>query len=91
MSSSPHDPVRVGVVVPELDAPKSPVQLVQWLVDPGTPVQQGDRIAELLVAGVVFHLAAPADGILSSTAVRDHSPTRIGAVLGWIDLADDIP
>ncbi|MFO1094044.1 MAG: lipoyl domain-containing protein [Planctomycetaceae bacterium] len=86
MSSSPRDPRRVPVIVPELDARTSPMQLVQWLVDAGTSVQAGDRIAELLVSGVIFHLAAPEEGVLSSRVVRDRAPVQIGDVLGWIDV-----
>lgn len=89
MSSSPGDPRHVPVVVPELDARTSPLQLVQWLVDAGTPVLAGDRIAELLVSGVIFHLPAPGDGTLATQAVRNHSPVHIGDVLGWIDAAPD--
>jgi pyruvate/2-oxoglutarate dehydrogenase complex dihydrolipoamide acyltransferase (E2) component len=82
-SSQPEAPV----VVPKLDHPSRRVQLVQWLVDPGTAIHAGDRIAELLVAGVVFHLAAPVDGVLSRVAVRAHTPVRTGEILCWIDPA----
>jgi pyruvate/2-oxoglutarate dehydrogenase complex dihydrolipoamide acyltransferase (E2) component len=79
----------VPVIVPELDSPTSPVQFVQWLVDPGTTLHTGDRIAELLVAGVVFHLSAPVDGVLSRATVRAHTPVGIGDVLGWIAATPD--
>ena len=85
MSSSPNSSSRVPVTVPELDSRTRSIQLVQWLVDPGASVHEGDRIAELLVAGVVFHLASPADGVISGVAIRAHSRVGIGDVLGWID------
>lgn len=89
MSSSPNSSALVPVIVPELDSRSRPVQLVQWLVDPGAAVLEGDRIAELLVAGVVFHLASPADGVISGVAIRAHSRVGIGDVLGWIEATTD--
>ena len=84
MTSLPPDPLLSPVTVPELDDRSRPLQLVQWLVDPGTRVHAGDRIAELLAAGVVFHLAAPVDGVLQQVKVRAHSPVVVGDVLAWI-------
>ena len=85
MSSSPDSASLAPVVVPTLDSPSGVVQLVQWLVDPGTPLHAGEGIAELLVAGVVFHLEAPVDGVLTRVAIRAHTPVQIGDVLGWIE------
>lgn len=85
MSSSPPDEWPSPVVVPQLDGPSRPLQLVQWLVDPGTLLHAGDNIAELLVSGVVFHLASPVDGVLTRVAIPSHSAVRIGDVLGWIE------
>lgn len=89
MSSSPDSAPLTPVVVPDLGARSQPVQLVQWLVDPESRVHAGDRIAELLVAGVVFHLPAPADGVLTTIRIRAHSPVKVGDVLGGIDPAPD--
>lgn len=88
MSSSPNSAALVPVTVPELDSRSRPLQLVQWLVDPGAVVHAGDRIAELLVAGVVFHLPAPADGLVSRLAIRAHSRVGVGDVLGWIEATE---
>jgi pyruvate/2-oxoglutarate dehydrogenase complex dihydrolipoamide acyltransferase (E2) component len=84
VSSSTNNAALVPVTVPELDSRTRSLQLVQWLVDPGAPVHAGDRIAELLVAGVVFHLPSPTDGVISQVAIRAHSRVGIGDVLGWI-------
>lgn len=89
MSSAGNEPLLVTVVVPELDAGDEPVQLVQWLVDPGAPVHTGDRIAELLVAGVVFHLASPADGVLIRRFKSAHSRVATGEVLACIEREPD--
>jgi pyruvate/2-oxoglutarate dehydrogenase complex dihydrolipoamide acyltransferase (E2) component len=77
----------VPVTVPEVDRRTRSLQLVQWLVDPGAKVHTGDRIAELLVAGVVFHLPSPVDGVIRRVAIRAHSRVGIGDVLGWIEAA----
>lgn len=85
MSSSTNNAALVPVIVPELDSRTRPLQLVQWLVDPGASVHAGDRIAELLVAGIVFHLPSPADGVIIRVVIRAHSRVGIGDVLGWIE------
>lgn len=91
MSSSPDRAPLTPVVVPDLGTRSQPVQLVQWLIDPGTFVHAGDRIAELLVAGVVFHLPAPVNGVLTTIRIRAHSPVCVGDLLAWIDAMDSAP
>ena len=85
MSSAGCEPSRVAVVVPELGAGEQPIQFLQWVVDVGSTVHAGDRVAEILVTGIVFHVAVPVDGVLSAIEVSSRSTLNAGDVLGWIE------
>ena len=84
MTSIPSDAGLLPVTVPELDDRSQPLLLVQWLVDPVAQLRAGDRIAELLIAGVVFHLASPMDGVLQRTTASAHSRVQIGQVVALV-------
>jgi len=82
--SNDPDARRVPVPVPPLGAGDQEILLNQWLVDPGAPVSEGDRVAEVLVAGIVFHIAATADGTLDGIEVGSRHKVAEGDVLAWI-------
>lgn len=73
----------IPIVVPELGG--EPVQVVQWLVEPGTSLVAGDRLLELLTAGVLFHLSADADGVLVQQDCTRGCLVNAGETLGWIE------
>jgi len=56
------------------DLGDAPIVINQWLVDSGSDVLAGDRIAELISSGVVVHLAAPVSGVLLIEAIRGEQP-----------------
>jgi pyruvate/2-oxoglutarate dehydrogenase complex dihydrolipoamide acyltransferase (E2) component len=68
--------------VPELGAQRATFSL--WHVRVGDRVTEGDRVAEVLVPGAVFDVAAPATGVLADRAVRPNDPLTPGQVLGEI-------
>jgi len=74
-----------SVAVPELGC--GTVQVVQWLVSPGTVVAAGDRLAELLAGGVLFHLAADVDGVLVEVCRDRGAAASTGETLAWIETA----
>jgi pyruvate/2-oxoglutarate dehydrogenase complex dihydrolipoamide acyltransferase (E2) component len=75
----------VPVVVPELKA-GAPIRVVQWLVDPGTHVLAGDRVVEVVASGFLFHVEAPAEGVLSDVVRGGRAEVGVGEVLGWVEL-----
>ncbi len=85
MSSAAPDSSRIAVAVPELGAGEQTVRFLQWLVDVGSPVCSGDRVAEVLVSGIVFHVAAPADGVLVEIETASRTGISPHDVLGWIE------
>ena len=64
MSSSASESAGTPIELPDLDVGDAPVRLVQWLIDVGTEVIEGEHVAEVLADGVLFHVAAPATGTL---------------------------
>lgn len=58
--------------------------LVSWLHADGTPVKQGDVIAEFMVDKAQLELTAPASGRLRIIAAPESTLTR-GQVIGQIE------
>ena len=73
------------IVLPNLGAQEHQIRLVQWLVDTGDRVLEGDRVAEVLVGGVLFHVAAPAEGVVQRTIESEGTPLDSHAQLGFIE------
>lgn len=85
MSSRPAEPRRAAIRVPDLDSGPQPLLLVQWLVDPGTEVLEGDRVAEVLVSGILFQVASPVAGRLARFEKGQRATVMSGEVIGWIE------
>lgn len=75
----------VAITVPELGSEEQPIRVSTWLVEPGTAVLEGDRVVELLLAGITFDVSAPASGALSRVDKVEQTLVEPGDVLGWID------
>ena len=85
MSSAVPETSRVAITVPDVGAGEQTVRFLQWLVDVGSPVHRGDRVAEVLVTGIVFHVPAPVDGVLAEIETSARTSLSTGDVLGWIE------
>jgi pyruvate dehydrogenase E2 component (dihydrolipoamide acetyltransferase) len=55
--------------------------LLQWLVQPGEPVAEGDTIAEIETDKAVVALASPAAGRLGDHLVPEDTEVPVGTVL----------
>lgn len=84
MTVSPPQPLRV----PDLGEIHAGLRVAQWLCEPGSPVAPGDRLLELLVDGVLVHIACECEGILSRIEQPSGSAVHVGTVLAWINLSD---
>lgn len=76
------------IELPELGTAGEPAVLAVWLVDASDRVSRGDRVAEVVVSGVVFEVRAPADGRLQRLAVRADDVIPEGGVLAWFEPDD---
>lgn len=63
------------------------MQFGQWLVDSGEFVLAQDRVAEILVGCVLFHVSAPAEGILQHVVEREGIRLRPRETLGFVHVA----
>ena len=59
---------RVPITVPDLGSPRAAFCL--WHVQVGDRVTEGDRVAEVLIPGAVFDVAAPVSGTLMERTVQ---------------------
>ncbi|MBX3436449.1 MAG: lipoyl domain-containing protein [Planctomycetaceae bacterium] len=82
--SSARDAPTVPIVVPDLGAKDQPIRFAQWLVKSGDDVLEQDRVVEVLVSGVLFYVAAPAEGTVHHTIESPGAPLHPGDILGTI-------
>lgn len=77
--------MTTAIVLPELGAGGEMIRLSGWLVEPGDTVVVGDRVAEVLVRGITFDVAAPETGVLTAIRTPLDAVVAPGDVLGWIE------
>jgi pyruvate/2-oxoglutarate dehydrogenase complex dihydrolipoamide acyltransferase (E2) component len=75
------DPAPVRLTVPDLGLAGVTLVLSLWLVPEGSDVIEGDRVAELLAAGVTIDLAAPVSGRFARALADEDDAVFPGAVL----------
>ncbi len=82
-----QDPFSQGVsliVVPDLGVGQQPITLVNWLVSPGSSIIAGERVAELLVDSILFHLESEFDGELERLLAPTGSKVKAGDAVAEI-------
>jgi pyruvate/2-oxoglutarate dehydrogenase complex dihydrolipoamide acyltransferase (E2) component len=72
------------VILPDLGT-ETEIRVSSWLVDLGDRVEAGDRVAEVLMRGITFDVAATAAGVLTGIAKPLDAVVRPGDTLGWIE------
>lgn len=77
---------RTTIDLPDLGAGEMPVRLVQWLVEPGAPLAAGERLAEVVVGGVLFHVESQTSGTVGTLLVERDAVLQAGQALCVIDL-----
>ncbi len=77
--------LKTPIILPNLGAGDQEIRLVQWLVESGDNVIEGDRVAEVLVGGILFHVSSPADGVLSRTIDTEDALLAPSATLGFVE------
>lgn len=73
----------VSITLPDLGTATTVFSL--WHVGPGERVYEGDRVAEVVLPGVVFDVAAPTTGIVRECVARPRDRLTVGQLLGTID------
>jgi pyruvate/2-oxoglutarate dehydrogenase complex dihydrolipoamide acyltransferase (E2) component len=73
----------VEISLPELGTTQ--VKFSLWHVQLGERVLEGDRVAEVLIPGATYDVAAPATGRLVEKRARLNEPLEPGQILGVIE------
>ncbi|WP_197443497.1 lipoyl domain-containing protein [Maioricimonas rarisocia] len=82
-------PERKTVDLPDLGAGDVPVRLVQWLVEPGAPLAVGERMAEVVVGGVLFHVESQISGMILEHLVERDALLSAGQPLCVVEPDED--
>jgi len=69
------------IEVPDLGAPAA---FGGWHVRVGDRVREGDRVAEVLIAGAAIDVSAPASGTLAERTAHAGDPLPPGTMIGTI-------
>lgn len=85
MTQPPFPPGIHLVKVPQLHAGTTPIKLINWTTPVGSQVIIGERIAELLIDSVLFHLEADANGTLTKYLVPSGAIVAEGKAIAEIE------
>ena len=77
--------METPIRLPVLGSGQSDLSVSCWLIDTGDEVAAGDRVVELLTAGMTFDVSAPICGRLTRIEKPFDSPVAVGDILGWSD------
>lgn len=85
---------HIPISLPELVSAEDSLVFGQWLVDDGEDVLTGDRVAEVLTAGVLLYAVAPAEGAVIRSELRPGATLTVTSNLGVVvptnkEFADD--
>ena len=72
------------LLMPEIGAGAQPMRIVQWLSEPGTDLLMGDRVVEIVTAGVLFSVSSPWSGTLLRQLLPADSSVQTGDALATI-------
>ena len=76
----------IEIRMPELAPDITEADLIAWLVEPGSPVDQGEPVVEIETEKATVEIEAPASGILREILVPQGSlGVVVGTVLGVIE------
>ncbi|WP_166820279.1 biotin/lipoyl-containing protein [Thalassoroseus pseudoceratinae] len=74
----------IPVCVPDLGQDDRPANVCNWLVEPGDAVEEGDRLAEVVLPGIVFYVSASASGTFLQQERSQGASVFRGDCLGFI-------
>jgi len=77
--------MKLPVVVPDLGTAGLPLKISAWFVDPGDSVEAGDRLFEVLMAGITCDIAATCAGQLAKIEKALDSEVHSGETVAWIE------
>ncbi|WP_437191256.1 hypothetical protein [Planctomicrobium sp. SH527] len=88
MNQDPFSANVVSLALPDLGTGDLPIRFLTWLVPVDSQVITGERIAEILVDGIVFCVESDHDGVLITQSAHPGIILKPNAVIGRVQLAD---
>ncbi len=82
--------MRTPIVVPELGIGHESLRVSGWFVEEGDLVLPGDLIAEVLIPGITFDIAAESSGRLAQIVIPVDATITTGSILGWLEDSAEI-
>lgn len=82
------DAYPTPIIVTDPGSGEQAVRFGQWLVEDGEFVLAGDRVAELLVRGVLLYVTAPVDGRVEMRWRAVGTVISPGTVIGLVHDSD---
>jgi pyruvate/2-oxoglutarate dehydrogenase complex dihydrolipoamide acyltransferase (E2) component len=77
------------VIIPKIGQTVEACQLLEWLVEKGDTVEQGEPIFAIETDKVSFDIEAPASGILKEVFFEAGAEVPVMTVVGVIESADE--
>ena len=75
----------IDVVIPDLGSDQG-ADLVEWLVEVGAPVEEGDSLVLLESDKASMEVPSPASGVLSARLIEDGATVNEGTVVARLDI-----
>lgn len=82
--STPDTSHRVPMTVPQMGVVEE-VVVIEWLVDPGATVAQGQEVVIVETEKAEVALESPAAGAIEIVAAPSEDEVPVGATLAYID------
>ncbi|MCY4620343.1 MAG: lipoyl domain-containing protein [bacterium] len=82
--STPDTSNRVPLTVPQMGVVEE-VIVIEWLVDPGAAVAQGQEVVIVETEKAEVALESPADGAIAIVVAASDDEVPVGATLAYID------
>jgi pyruvate/2-oxoglutarate dehydrogenase complex dihydrolipoamide acyltransferase (E2) component len=79
------NPIRVPIVVPDLQTGSEKLMISGWLVEAGDLVINGDLIVEVLIPGISLDLIAESTGRLVEIVKPVDALIQAGDIIGWLE------
>ena len=80
--------MRVQILLPQWGMGMEEGMIIEWTVEPGDRVNQGDIIAFVETAKVEGELEAPANGVIDEILVLASETVRVGTLLAMIETTE---
>ena len=83
-AGAPRGLMATPVKLPPIATDTTDGTLVRWLVRVGERVEEGQVVAEVDTAKVLFEVEAPASGVVIRLDAQEGEDVRVGETLGWV-------